>query len=54
MIEDNEIEENTVVGITSGIFDNETEIKAELKAESVGTVFKHLKKEVDSYYGESN
>lgn len=54
LIEDNEIEENTVVGITSGIFDNETEIKAELKAESVGTVFKHLKKEVDSYYGESN
>ena len=35
-------------------FDNEDEIKAELKAESVGTVFKHLKKEVDSYYGESN
>lgn len=54
LIEDNEIEENTVVGITSGIFDNETEIKAELKAKSVGTVFKHLKKEVDSYYGESN
>ena len=54
LIEDNEIEENTVVGITSGIFGNETEIKAELKAESVGTVFKHLKKEVDSYYGESN
>ena len=27
LIEDNEIEENTVVGITSGIFGNETEIK---------------------------
>jgi len=54
LIEDNEIEENTVVGITSGIFGNEIEIKAELKAESVGNVFKHLKKEVDSYYGESN
>lgn len=29
-------------------------VREELKAESVGTVFKHLKEEVNLYYGESN
>ena len=35
-------------------FDNEKIVREELKAESVGTVFKHLKEEVNLYYGESN
>ena len=29
-------------------------VREELNAETVGTVFEHLKEEVDKYYGESN
>ena len=54
LIKDNELAGYTFTGITSGIFDNEKIIREELKAESVGTVFKHLKEEVNLYYGESN
>lgn len=45
-----ELKKYTYTGITSGIFDNEKDVKEELKAESVGNVFKHLKEEVDAYY----
>ena len=41
-------------GITAGIFDNEDKLKEVLRAESVGAVFNHLKKEVEQYYGEGN
>lgn len=44
----------TYTGVMTGIFDNDAEIKQKLSAESVGTVFQHLKEEVDTYYGESN
>ena len=54
LINDNELGEYTFAGVTAGIFDNEEKIKKELKAESVGIAFKHLKEEVDLYYGESN
>ena len=54
LIKDNELAGYTFTGITSGIFDNEKIVREELKAESVGTVFKHLKEEVNLYYGESN
>ena len=54
LINDNELGEYTFTGVTAGIFDNEERIKKELKAESVGTTFRHLKEEVDLYYGESN
>ena len=54
MIKDNELAGYTFTGITSGIFDNEKIVREELKAESVGTVFKHLKEEVNRDYGESN
>lgn len=54
LIKDNELAGYTFIGITSGIFDNEKIVREELKAESVGTVFKHLKEEVNLYYGESN
>lgn len=54
ILEDASVKENTFVGITTGIFDNEKIIKEELNAESVGAVFAHLKEEVDQYYGESN
>ena len=54
ILEDTSVKENTFVGITTGIFDNEKIIKEELNAESVGAVFAHLKEEVDQYYGESN
>ena len=51
IVEDSEeLKEYTYTGITSGIFDNEKDVKEKLKAESVGNVFKHLKEEVDAYY----
>ena len=52
--EDKDIEENTVVGVATDIFDNDQEIKETLKATTVGKVFDHLKEEVEKYYGESN
>lgn len=54
LAKDAELAEDTIVGVVSGIFDNEKEIKQELKAETIETVFNQLKKEVDVYYGESN
>lgn len=50
----NEIEENTYVGVTTDIFDNDWQIKEKLQAKTVGVVFQKLKEEVDMYYGESN
>ena len=51
IVEDSEeLKEYTYTGITSGIFDNEKDVKEKLKAESVGNVFKHLIEEVDAYY----
>lgn len=49
-----DIRDNTVVGVLSGIFDNEDNIKNELKAMKITEVFEYLKKEVDEYYGASN
>ncbi len=49
-----DIKENTHVGLTTGIFANDSELKQTLKAGSVADVFRQLKKEVDDYYGESN
>jgi CRISPR-associated protein Cst2 len=49
-----DVKENTVAGVTSGIFANDEELKQKLDVKSVGSVFEHLKKEVDAYYGESN
>ena len=52
--EDKDIENNTVVGVMTNIFDNDQEIREELNATTVGKVFDHLKEEVEKYYGESN
>ena len=52
--EDQDIKENTYAGVVTGIFDNDTELKEKLQAETVGKAFQHLKEEVDAYYGESN
>lgn len=49
-----DVKENTVAGVTSGIFANDEDLKQKLNVKSVGSVFEHLKKEVDAYYGESN
>ena len=54
LLEDDNIKNYTYAGITAGIFDNEDKLKEVLKAESVGTVFNHLKEEVEQYYGEGN
>ncbi|MDE7339131.1 MAG: type I-B CRISPR-associated protein Cas7/Cst2/DevR [Lachnospiraceae bacterium] len=49
-----DIRENTSVGVMSGIFANDSELKQILKAGSVADTFNQLKKEMDNYYGESN
>lgn len=52
--EDTAIKENTVVGVSTDIFDNDKEIKEKLGAGTVGEAFNHLKEEVNAYYGKSN
>ncbi|MBC2163548.1 type I-B CRISPR-associated protein Cas7/Cst2/DevR [Listeria booriae] len=47
------IKENTKCGVIDGQFDNTSEIKTELHAESVPAFFKDLKEKIDAYY-ESN
>lgn len=54
LMQNAELADDTMVGVVSGIFDNEKEIKQELRAETIETVFNRLKREVDVYYGESN
>ncbi len=51
---DTDIKENTFVGVVSDVFDNDSDIKKKLSAKSVGETFKHLKEEVETYYGEGN
>jgi len=51
---DEEIKNHTYVGVMTGIFDNDKELRDKLSAESVSVAFKHLKEEVDAYYEESN
>lgn len=55
IINDNEdLKENTVTGVATGVFANDADIKETLHAGTVADVFLNLKKEVDAYYGESN
>lgn len=54
MTSSDDVRDHTVAGVTSGIFENDTEVKKELKAGTVAEAFKQLKKEVDEYYGESD
>ncbi|NBI91807.1 type I-B CRISPR-associated protein Cas7/Cst2/DevR [Lachnospiraceae bacterium] len=52
IIESNsDIQENTVIGVASGVFGNDSELKKSLNAGTVKDAFIHLKKEVDTYYG---
>ena len=51
---DEDIKNNTCVGVVTGIFQNDAELKDTLHAKTVADVFKQLKKEVDEYYGASN
>ena len=48
------IKNNTSVGVVTGIFQNDAELKDTLNTKTVADVFKQLKKEVDEYYGASN
>lgn len=51
LIKDNEqVAKNTKVGVVTGIFANDNNIKEQLSAMSVGTVFQQLKEEVKQYY----
>ena len=54
LLEDDAIRTHTFTGVVTGIFDNENEIRGKLSGESVGAAFRHLKEEVEQYYGESN
>lgn len=45
------LEQQTHVGVVSGLFDNDAEIKETLGATTVAEVFKKLKEEVREYYG---
>ena len=54
MMGSDDVRDHTVAGVTSGIFENDTEVKKELKAGAVAEAFRQLKKEVDEYYGESD
>lgn len=54
MMGSDDVRDHTVAGVASGIFENDTEVKKELKAGTVAEAFKQLKKEVDEYYGESD
>lgn len=49
-----DIKANTVVGVAADTFENDTEIREKLNADTIGKAFEQLKKEVDKYYGESN
>lgn len=49
-----DVKEHTIVGVVSGIFANDSDLKQKLKAGSIADAFWQLKKEVDGYYGESN
>lgn len=54
LLEDDAIRTHTFTGVVTGTFDNENEIRGKLSGESVGAAFRHLKEEVEQYYGESN
>ena len=55
IIEDvQELKSDTFVGIMTGIFDNDAELKEKLNAKSIGEVFGRLKEEVNEYYETSN
>lgn len=49
-----DVKENTIIGITSGIFSNEEELKSKLGSGTVAEAFMRFKEEVDKYYGESD
>ena len=50
MNEETQIREHTFVGVMTGMFENEEEIRKNLEAATVGDAFAGLKKEVKDYY----
>ena len=50
MEEEPQIREHTFVGVMTGMFENEEEIRKNLEAATVGDAFAGLKKEVKDYY----
>ena len=50
MDEEQQIQEHTFVGVMTGMFENEEEIRKNLEAATVGDAFAGLKKEVKDYY----
>lgn len=51
LLNDNEdVRSNTFTGVAAEIFGNDNEIRQTLNAETIGSVFNHLKEEVNTYY----
>ena len=47
---DEEVKDNTKVGIIKGLFSNDEEIREKLNVVSIGEFFKGLEEEVKDYY----
>jgi len=45
-----DLENSTIVGVTSGIFNNDSQIKEKLGAVTIAEAFGEFKKKVDEYY----
>ena len=45
-----DLENSTIVGVTSGIFNNDSQIKEKLGAVTIAEAFEEFKKKVDEYY----
>ncbi|WP_231682867.1 type I-B CRISPR-associated protein Cas7/Cst2/DevR [Phosphitispora fastidiosa] len=54
MFKDEDVRENTLVGLLDGILDNSTKIKDDLVAVDINSLFDELKGKVEGYYSEGN
>lgn len=50
IMEEEDVKNNTYVGVLNGMFSNEVELKKNLDAKSINQVFDNIKKEIHEYY----
>ena len=50
VLENKEIRDNTFVGMVSGIFENDNEVREKLDATNINSVIESLQKKVSDYY----
>ncbi|TEB05980.1 hypothetical protein Psch_03022 [Pelotomaculum schinkii] len=53
MLKDEDVKENTLIGLLDGILDNSVKIKADLAPVDINSLFNALIKKVEAYYNES-